>query len=175
MVEALYAFLLVPVVLYIVFSVMEIWLTYQLSRRKPNRTLLFIQASTEITHTLLVFAYAQFMVTFSPLLVDIGASLWWPVALLMASILVRGSLYMLLFYKAKPRQFEYMALLVTYLAGVIALVWFLSIVVPAVVTRGFVPDTSHMPIVLAVGVPALALGIIPLIAVYRNAFMKLRG
>ena len=174
MVVTLYLFLLVPVVLYLLFSVMEIWLTFRISTKKHSRSLLFIQASTEVTHTLLVFAYAQFMVTFSALLMDIGATLWWPVALLMATLLLRGSLYLLMFYRQHSRRFEYMTLLATYLVGVGSLVWFLAILIPAIVTRQFVPDTSNMAVVMWVGGPALAITIVPLVAVYRRAFAQLR-
>jgi hypothetical protein len=174
MVVAFYTFLLIPVVIYLVFSVVEIWLTLKISTRKHSRSLLFIQASTEVTHTLLVFAYAQFMVAFSPLLMEIGATLWWPVALLMASILLRGSLYLLLFYREHSRRVEYWALLATYLAGVAALVWFLAILIPAIVSRQFVPDTTNVPVVLAVGGPVLLILIVPLVVVYRHAFVQLR-
>lgn len=174
MVTALYIMLLVPVVLYLIFSVMEIWLTFQISTKKHSRSLLFIQASTEVTHTLLVFAYAQFMVTFSALLMEIGATLWWPVALLMVTLLLRGSLYLLMFYRQHSRRFEYMALLATYLVGLGSLVWFLVILIPEIMTRQFVPDTSNMAVVMWVGVPALVIVIVPLIAVYRRAFVQLR-
>jgi len=79
-----------------------------------------------------------------------------------------------MFYREHSRRFEYWVLLATYLAGVVALVWFLAILVPAIVTRQFVPDTTNMPIVLAVGGPALAIIIVPLVAVYRRAFTLLR-
>lgn len=174
MVVALYIFLLVPVLIYLVFSIIEIWLTFKISVRKHSRSLLFIQASTEITHTILVFAYAQFMIAFSPLLMEIGAELWWPIALLSVSILLRGSLYLLMFYREHSKRAEYWVLLATYLAGVLALVWFLAILVPAIITRQFVPDTANMPVVLAVGGPALAIIIIPLVSVYRRAFAQLR-
>lgn len=175
MVIALYAFILVPVVLYLVFSVVEIWLTYLISARKHTRSLLFVQASTELTHTLLVFAYAQFMITFSGLLVSIGARLWYPIALLTVTILLRGSLYLLLFYREHAARWIYFALLITYLCGVVSLVWALAIVVPEIITTGFVPDSSNMPIMLIIGVPAIATIILPLIAVYRHAFAQLRG
>lgn len=174
MVVAFYLLLLVPVVIYLVFSVIEIWLTFKIATHRRSRSLLFIQASTEVTHTLLVFAYAQFMIAFSPLLVEIGAQLWWPVALLMVSVLLRGSLYLLMFYREHSRRIEYWTLLTTYLTGVLALVWFLVILIPAIVTRGFVPDTSNLHIVLPAGVIALAIIIVPLIAVYRHAFAQLR-
>ena len=174
MVTALYTLILAPIAAYLVFSVIEIWITYRIALHKHNRSLLFVQASTEVTHTLLVFAYAQFMIAFSPLLMEIGAELWWPIALLSVSILLRGSLYLLMFYREHSKRAEYWVLLATYLAGVLALVWFLAILVPAIITRQFVPDTANMPVVLAVGGPALAIIIIPLVSVYRRAFAQLR-
>ena len=174
MVVAFYILLLVPVVIYLVFSLIEIWLTLKISARKHSRNLVFIQASTEVTHTILVFAYAQFMIAFSPLLMEIGAQLWWPIALLMVSLLLRGSMYLLMFYREKPQRIEYMVLLATYLVGVMALVWFLAILVPAIITRQFVPDMTNVPFVLALGGPVVLALIVPLVAVYRNAFTQLR-
>ena len=87
MVETLYVLILIPVLLYLFFSVLEIWLVYCIALRGHSRSLLFIPGSTELTHTLLVFAYAQFMVTFSSLLVDIGGELYWPIALLMVTLI----------------------------------------------------------------------------------------
>jgi hypothetical protein len=174
MVAALYALILGPIAVYLVFSVIEIWITYRIAIHKRARSLLFVQASTEVTHTLLVFAYAQFMVAFSALLVDIGARLWWPVALLMVTLLVRASLYLLLFYREKTPRWMYGTLLVSYLLGLFAIVWGLAIVVPAIITRGFTPYTGDMGLVLTFGVPALALFMVPLVAVYKNAFKQLR-
>ncbi len=174
MVEALYALIIGPIIIYLVFSVIEIWTAYTLGfKRRPSRALVFIQASTELTNTILVFAYAQFMVTFAALLVDIGAQLYTPVALLMASLLIRGSIYLFLFYLAKPPRWVYASLIASYLAGVVALVWGLLIVVPAIISSNFTPYTQDIPLLLLVGVPALALFLIPLFIVYRNALKEL--
>ncbi|QQS70668.1 hypothetical protein IPP92_05045 [Candidatus Saccharibacteria bacterium] len=136
MVETLYILILIPVLLYLFFSVLEIWLVYRIALRNHSRSLLFIQGSTELTHTLLVFAYAQFMVTFSSLLIDIGGELYWPIALLMATLLLRGSTYLLLFYRERPPRWMYLVLLGTYLVGVTSLVWALLIVIPAIINKG---------------------------------------
>ena len=174
MVVAFYCFLLVPVIVYLLFSVVEMWLTFKMSARTVSRHLLFIQASSEVTHTILVFAYAQFMVTFSPLLMQIGSILWWPVALLMASLLLRGSVYLLLFYKEHSTGRWYLMLLATYLLGVAALAWFLAVLIPAIMTRDFVPDITNAPLLFAVGGPVFAILLVPLVAVYRHAFASLR-
>lgn len=174
MVSALYALILVPIVIYLVFSVIEIWITYLIAVHKHSRSLLFVQASTEITHTLLVFAYAQFMITFSELLARIGGQLWWPVALLMVCILLRGSMYLLLFYRQHPPRWMYGVLLATYLMGVIALVWGLAVIIPAIINQNFVPETSSMGLVLGFGAPALLAVIVPLIAVYSHALKQLK-
>lgn len=173
MVTALYTLILAPIAAYLVFSVIEIWITYRIALHKHNRSLLFVQASTEVTHTLLVFAYAQFMIAFSELLTHIGAQLWWPVALLMVSVLLRGSMYLLLFYREHAPRWMYSVLLATYLIGVLSLVWGLCIVVPAIISRGFVPDTTNMGIVFALGMPALAVVMIPLVAIYSHALKQL--
>lgn len=174
MVTALYVSILVPIIIYLIFTGIEIYLTYCIAIHRHSRSLLFVQASTELTHTLLVFAYAQFMISFSALLVDIGAQLWWPVALLMVTLLFRASLYLLLFYREHPPRWMYMILLATYLTGVAAIVWGLFIVIPAIISRGFVPDTGTIDIVLLFGLPVLAFVMIPIVAVYRQALKQLR-
>lgn len=174
MVTALYALIIGPIVLYIVFTLIEIWTAFTLGyRRRPTRVLMFIQASTELTNTILVFAYAQFMVTFSALLVTIGAELYVPVALLMASLLLRGAIYLFLFYVATPPRWLYASLIACYIAGVIALIWGLYIVIPAIIARNFVPYTNDIELLLAFGAPALAIFLVPLVIVYRNAIKEL--
>lgn len=173
MVTALYTIIIIPIVLYVIFTIVEIIITYLIAMHKRPRSLFFVQASTEFTHTLLVFAYAQFMVTFSELLVEIGAQLYWPVALFMATLLLRGSLYLLLFYRPLPVRWTYLVLLATYLVGVGAIIWGLSIVIPASNAIQFVPDTSDMPIILGFGVPALIVFLIPSVFIYTQAFKRI--
>ena len=175
MVGVLYAVILVPIVIYLVFILLEIWLTYRIAMRRHSRSLLFVQASTEVTHTLLVFSYAQFMVTFSDLLTRIGARLWWPVALLIVTLLVRGSLYLLLFYREHVRTSVYTVLLITYLIGVVALLWALTIIVGAIVAERFIPDASQVPILVAAGIPTLLIIVFPLSAIYRHALKQLQA
>lgn len=169
MVSVLYAFILIPVVVYLFFTTIEIGLVFRIAVMNHSRSLLFIQSSTEITHTLLVFAYAQFMVTFSALLVDIGAQLYWPLALFITTILARGSLYLLLFYRTRPARWSYLALLITYLLGIAAILWALMIVIKGIVSTGFTPYTNDMPLVLGVGIPALIVFLIPTIVIYKRA------
>lgn len=174
MVVALYCLILIPILIYLIFSVIEIYLTYRIAVHRHNRSLLFVQASTEVTHTLLVFAYAQFMIVYSGLLVYIGAVLWWPVALLMVSLLLRGSMYLLLFYRQHPPRWMYGVLLATYLVGLGAIVWGLWLVLNAIAVRSFMPDVSQMGLVFAVGMPALVVVMIPIVAVYSHALKQLR-
>ncbi|QQS22178.1 hypothetical protein IPM09_01385 [Candidatus Saccharibacteria bacterium] len=173
MVAVLYCLILVPVIIYLFFSVLEIWLTLRITQKPAGRNLIFVQASTEVTHTLLVFAYAQFMITFSGLLVHIGGALWWPIALLTVSILLRGSLYLVIFYTSRKLRVLYGLLLTTYLLGVISLLWALAIIVPAIIERQFVPDTANMELVLWLGMPILAISLIPIVAVYRFALKQI--
>lgn len=174
MVVALYCLILIPILIYLIFSVIEIYLTYRIAVHRHNRSLLFVQASTEVTHTLLVFAYAQFMIVYSGLLVYIGAVLWWPVALLMVNLLLRGSMYLLLFYRQHPPRWMYGVLLATYLVGLGAIVWGLWLVLNAIAVRSFMPDVSQMGLVFAVGMPALVVVMIPIVAVYSHALKQLR-
>jgi len=175
MVTALYALILVPVIIYIVFTIIEISLVLRIAVRTHSRSLLFVQASTEITHTLLVFAFAQFMVTFSELLVQIGASLYWPLALFMTTLLARGSLYLLLFYREHQARWAYLILLVSYLVGLAAVIWGLMIVVRGITMANFTPYTADMPLVLGAGVPALAIFVIPALLIYSRALKKLNS
>jgi len=173
MVVALYALILGPILTYLIFTIIEISLVFRIAVLNHSRSLLFVQASTEITHTLLVFAYAQFMVTFSALLVQIGAALYWPLALFMATLLARGSLYLLLFYRERPARWSYLALLISYLVGLAAVLWAVMIVIKAITAVSFIPYTDDLPLLLSVGVPALGIFLIPIITVYSRAFTKL--
>ena len=173
-VAALYALILVPVAVYLIFSAVEIWITYQFATKRRTRAHIFIQASTEVTHTLLVFAYAQFMVAFSSLLVTIGSKLYLPVAILMATLIIRGSLYLMIFYRTSISRQLYVLLLISYIVGLAAVIWGLFIVIQGIIANDYLPDTSTVPIVLGFGLPALIIFIIPIFRIYKNALKKIR-
>jgi hypothetical protein len=174
MVAALYAIILIPIVIYLVFSVLEIWSLIKISRHPGSKAPLYIQATTELTNTILVFAYAQFMITHSSLLTEIGAELYAPVALLIATVVTRAAIYLYVFNAKSVPSIVYPTFIATYLAGVVSLVWGLLIVVPAIITTGYVPDTTNLGPVLTVGPFVLAALVIPSIAIYRDAMKKLR-
>lgn len=174
MVAILYAIILLPVVAYLIFSVFEIWSAIQLSRNHRSKKYLYIQITGELTHTILVFGYAQFMVTHSSLLTQIGATLYVPISLLISMLVVRGALYLYIFHTDKPPQSVYLAFISTYLMGVVALIWALAIIVPEIVLTGYVPDTESIEVVAFVAPLVLAILIVPMFIIYKEAVKKLK-
>ena len=174
MVALLYLSIIIPVVVYLIFSCIEIWVVYRLSRAKGQRSMLFVQMSTEITHTFLVFAYAQFMVSHAELLTKIGGKLYAPIALLMMSVLLRASYYLVLFYSTRAvSQESYRGLLATYILGVLSLIWALAIIVVGLFETNYTPDTTNVWLVTFIGLPALAVFLIPTTIVYKKALSSI--
>lgn len=174
MVVVLYAIILILVVVYLIFSVFEIWSAIQLARNHKSKKQLYIQITGELTHTILVFGYAQFMVTHSSLLTQIGATLYVPISLLISMLVVRGALYLYIFHTDKPPRSVYLAFISTYLMGVVALVWALAIIVPKIIFTGYVPDTESIEAVAFVAPFVLAILIVPIYIVYTEAIKKLK-
>lgn len=170
MVAIAYVLIILPLLAYVVFTVYEIALAYRISTYKRSRSIKFIQASTITTHALLLFAFVQFMMMFSSLLVEFGLQLWWPAALYTVTMVLRGAMYQLLYYREHSRRFEYGILLANYLVGLAAIAWMVALAVLSIMSRGYVPDTTNMPVLLSVGLPILAACVIPLMSVYRKSF-----
>jgi hypothetical protein len=174
MVAVLYALILIPVVIYLIFSILEIWSIIKISRKPKSKAHLYLQITGELTHTILVFGYAQFMITHSSLLTEIGAALYYPAALLMTSLIIRGAIYLYTFYAKTVPRITYPVFITTYILGIASLVWGLAIVIPEIIATGYTPDTSSISLVTIVAPFVLAILIIPTTKVYREAIKKIK-
>lgn len=174
MVAILYTIILIPVVAYLVFSVFEIWSAIQLSRNHKSKKHLYIQITGELTHTILVFGYAQFMITHSSLLTQIGAILYVPISLLISMLVIRGALYLYIFHAGDPPRSVYLAFVSTYIMGVVALVWALAIIIPEIILTGYIPDTESIETVAFVTPLVLAILIMPMFIIYKEAIKKFK-
>lgn len=93
-------FILVPLVLYVLMFSYE---TYIAFRRLATHGA-YLSATWEITHTLLVITLTNFTWLCSDAMVAVGQSVYWGLSVVAAAFVVRGILYMYLFYVAPKHR-----------------------------------------------------------------------
>lgn len=93
-----YAVVLGVLAIYLLAFGYETVLSFWRLRRTPNGRAGYVDATWEVTHTLIVYVFTLFMITYSSALPDLAPSLFWPVLLTGVFLLTRAGLYLYIFY-----------------------------------------------------------------------------
>lgn len=171
MVALIYALILVPVIFHLIFFGYETWVALRLLRtsKSSGKSYLYTLATAEVSHTVLVYAFATFMTTHATMLPDVATKLFPPIALLMVALMVRACAYMALFYseqKTVAKAWGY-SFLATYIGQLVALVWGVVVVLNHIIVTNYTPDTQHAGLFAAGAVLVLPFLIYPTYRVYR--------
>ena len=153
MVELLYALIILPIIFWLISFGYETWII--LGRSGTGDYTLgakHIDATWEISHTFLVYAFTIFLMSHADALALIDRTLFIPVCLFMMSLMVRGCLYLYLGYGENIRferqlynlfALSYLVTIVSILAGAIGVVYNLY-------TFNFTPSTDNI-VIVAIG------------------------
>lgn len=176
MVVLIYALILVPVLFHLVFFGYETWVALKLLRSSKSsaKSHLYTLATAEISHTVLVYAFATFMTTHATMLPDVATKLFPPIALLMVALMVRACAYMAMFYterKTVAHMWKY-SFVATYIGQLLALVWGVIVVLEHVLTTNYAPDTQHAGLFAIGAVLVLPFLIYPTYRVYQAGFSR---
>lgn len=82
----------------------ETILSWRRLRRPAAGRAGYVDVTWEITHTLLVFAFTLFMITYSQALPEIAPTIFLPVLLSGVTLGLRAALYLYIFYIRSPRH-----------------------------------------------------------------------
>ena len=89
---------------YLVAFSYETILSWRRLRRAATGRAGYVDATWEITHTLLVFGFTLFMITYSQALPDIAPVIFFPVLLTGVALALRAALYLYIFYIRSSRR-----------------------------------------------------------------------
>lgn len=166
----LYALIGLPFLGWLIAFGFDGWIAFNNFRtnsfsKKLGRT----HASWGITHTLLIYSFTVFMISHADVLPKIDVLLFLPICLFLVSAIMRGCLYLYLFYGDRPAHFKagYGLFALTHmisLGSILAGAW---IVVNEVTRLNFVPDTSYLPVITIGLIITSLVCMVPIYAAYR--------
>lgn len=152
MVIWLYTLILLPVIGWVAAFGYETWLALGRSESGDfHKGEAYMHASWEITHTLLVYAFTVFLISHADALSVLDRTLFLPVSAFMITLMVRGCLYMYLFYgeHIKHQQLWHNVFAITYVVSMVTIIAGAVGVLLTLVTFRVTPNTDHLPLITA--------------------------
>lgn len=93
-----YLFVLLPILAYLPFFLVETWAAFRRIGSKTKQGSQYLHVTWEMTHTLLIVGINYFIWLFASVIVAVGKAVYWGLIIAGALYIVRGILYMYLFY-----------------------------------------------------------------------------
>lgn len=151
MVELLYALILLPITGWVIAFGYETWLALGRSEGGDYSVgTAYMHASWEITHTLLVYGFTVFVVSHADSLDILDRTLFIPVCVFMMSLLVRGCLYLYLFYgpqTIKHPELYHSVLAASYVVSMVSVLCGFILTIINIQLYSLTPSTENMPII----------------------------
>lgn len=175
MVMWLYILIITPIVAWLVAFGYETWLAMG---RAQDGDLAFgklhTDASWEITHTLLVYAFTVFLISHAEALVVLDAVIFLPVCVFIVSLIARGCLYLYIAYSDPVRSPRIMSnlLALSYLISLGSIISGAIGVALNLRLYQFTPDTSNLAVVTFGLVLTSIFCAVPIWAAYRTTDSK---
>lgn len=99
-----YAFVLLPILVYLPFFFIETWAAFKRIGAKTDKAAEYFHITWEMTHTLLIVGVNYFIWLFASVIVPVGRAVYWGLITAGALYIVRGILYLYIFYGNGARQ-----------------------------------------------------------------------
>lgn len=172
MVGWLYTLILLPIAGWVAAFGYETWIALGRSETGGDfkKGDAYVHASWEITHTLLVYAFTVFLISFADSLSILDRALFLPVCAFMIALMIRGCIYLYLFYgeDIKWPQLWYNLFAITHIASLVAILSGALNVAFLIMTFSLTPSTDHLPIVTIGFVLTAIVCAVPIWAAYRH-------
>ena len=171
MVTLLYVLILLPVIAWLAAFGYETWLV--LGRSGSGNYSLGAahnDASWEITHTFLVYAFTVFLISYADALIVLDRVLFLPACIFMISLIARGCLYLYLSYGERIKHiiFWYNLFALSYVVTIVSVFSGLVGVVVNLRLYAFTPSTDNIGIVAIGFVLTSALCAVPILTAFRQ-------
>lgn len=134
----------------------------------------YVDATWEVTHTLLVFAVTMFGITHGSILPEVMKDIFWPLMAFGVAFLLRSILYALIFYARKTRYkiIDDWLFALSHLAMIGSLVFVLFGTLPHLLSPANQPDTSFLWLFIPGFALVLILASIPAFRLYSARGMS---
>ena len=166
---AVYLLIYVPIILFVVAFLYETYLSFSRINARKKNSATYVDATWEVTHTLLVFAVVMMVMLYTKHIDRIADLILMPAFLAMTALLVRGAAYIALFYIYENRRIKWLDWLFA-LSHVVAAG---LLVVVVMIFSGFLlierpqANTQFVPAFLIGLVIVGAVSVVPALTLYR--------
>ncbi len=171
MVALLYALILIPVVCWLTAFGYETWIALgRADSADYSLGVPYVHASWEITHTLLVYAFTIFIISHADALPLLDRTLFLPVCVFMVSLIVRGCLYLYLFYGdiKHPKMIWHNLFAISHIIMLVAIILGALGTFFTLRLYSFSPNTDNLVIVAIGFVLTSALCFLPIYTAYQH-------
>lgn len=172
MVNLVYFLIIFPLLWYLLAFGYETGLAFsRLGGGRLNRGVAFVSGTWEVTHTMLVYAFTVFAISFASLLPQAASKLFLPISFFMCALMIRGSLYLYLFYSDKKVAlggFWRLVFAVAHLASWLAVAVGSYRMVNLIHKTNFTPSTNALGEIAIGFVLAVVICAVPLLQIYRR-------
>ena len=176
MVVLLYFLMVLPLAWYLLAFAYETFLAFhRIGRKSFDKESAYIHGTWEVTHTMLVYSFTVFMISFAGLLPRAASQLFLPIAVFMCALMTRGSLYLYLFYSSDQVNLSRFWNLIFALAHLVS--W-LAVLLGAVRMARLIQSSHFTPSTLALNEVAVGfvlvaiVSLLPLVQLYRRPHHK---
>lgn len=99
-----YAFVLIPILVYLPFFFIETWAAFKRIGQKTPSSDEYLHLTWEMTHTLLIVGVNFFIWLFASIIVDVGKAVYWGLITVGALYIIRAILYVYTYYGAGSKS-----------------------------------------------------------------------
>lgn len=166
-------FVIVPLALYVPLFLYETWCAFaRLHNHEAGKTG-YVDATWEVTHTFLILAVINTIWLYSSIMTTIAKSVYWGLLIAGALFIVRGILYMYLFYMQDFKKHNRITILdwlfaLSHIGILGGLVYTIVQAGRILLTQSYSVNTQFIPFMWPGLILLLALGAIPLLKLYRT-------
>lgn len=168
-----YLFVLLPIMIYLPFFFVESWAAFRRIGSTSDKGAEYLHITWEMTHTLLIVGINYFIWLFASVIVSVGKAVYWGLIIAGALYIVRGMLYMYLFYGPGVNKKKHDGIADWLFASVHVLIvcCLLYVVIRATIvmyTTDYTINTQFIPWMYPGLLFMVAICAIPLVQLYRQ-------
>lgn len=166
-----YLFVLIPLLFYIPMFGYETYIAFRRIGKPIDKGGEYLHATWEATHTFLILSVNYFMWLFSSAIVEVAQATIVSLLVFGAAFIVRGILYLYLFYIKVPRRlnlFADWAFAASHIVMLICINYALYKILEIMLEHKYAPTDTYLPLLLPGLILMIPLVAVPLYFLYRT-------
>lgn len=167
-----YAFVLLPILIYLPFFFVETWASFQRIGKEMPTSDDYLHLTWEMTHTLLIVGVNYFIWLFASIIVTVGQAVYWGLITAGALYIVRAIAYVYIYYGAGAKKklhngWADWLFAVSHIAIIVCLLYVVIRATIVLITNSHTINTQFLPWMYPGLVFMVIICTIPLMRIYK--------